>query len=229
MSGKQHCASRVQLPAGATHEAAHMPFALPILLVSGAQAPEQHAAAVVHSAPLVAHEGLLSGAPASGGGLAQAALHWTACPQLFVTMTPPQRPAQGSVGVQQEPACVHSWPWGQAAVPLTPQLTFSPQLLVACPHSRLAHVFATASGVQAQAWLTHVSPAGHGPQSTAPSLVAAPSGPSLVDASSGAMGRDSGTETLGLVASSSVASANAESASTDSVTSSASKGPPSRS
>jgi hypothetical protein len=54
MNGKQHCASRLQLPAGPTHEAAHAPFDSLILPGLGPRAPEQQAAPVVHSAPLEA-------------------------------------------------------------------------------------------------------------------------------------------------------------------------------
>jgi hypothetical protein len=77
-----------------------MPF-LPILLMSGAQAPEQHAAAVMHPAPLAAHAGPPSGAPASGGGAGQQVA--SCSPQLSR-----HAPLQDPFGVQQEKVDVHS-------------------------------------------------------------------------------------------------------------------------
>jgi hypothetical protein len=78
-----------------------MPFDLPILLVSGAQAPEQHAAAVVHSAPFAAHAGPASEAPASGGSAGQ---QIESCsPQLSR-----HAQLQDPFGVQQEKVDVHS-------------------------------------------------------------------------------------------------------------------------
>jgi hypothetical protein len=90
------------------------------------------------------------------------------CPQLLGALTSHLfwQAAELS-GAQHAPDGMHTCPLGHAALPLTPQLTTCPQLLVACPHCWLPHVAATSSGTQPQAPFAQLSPPGHTPQFTA--------------------------------------------------------------
>jgi len=89
----------------------------------------------------------------------------TFCPQLLVTLTPPQRPLQAApLSLQHEPSALQIAP-GVVHAPPLPQATVCPQLLTAVPHALPAHVVAVGSGTQLQLLFVHV-PASQPPQST---------------------------------------------------------------
>lgn len=89
----------------------------------------------------------------------------TFCPQLFVTLTPPQRPLHAApLSLQHVPSGLQIAPDAAHAPPL-PHATVCPQLLIAVPHDLPAHVVATGSGTQPQLLFVHVPPS-QPPQST---------------------------------------------------------------
>lgn len=90
----------------------------------------------------------------------------TACPQLLVTETPLQRPAQAApLSEQHEPSGLQIAP-GAAHAPLLPQATVCSQLLVAVPQLLPAHVVATGSGAQPHALSVQSAPFSQTEQST---------------------------------------------------------------
>ena len=84
--------------------------------------------------------------------------HPISCPQLFVTLTPPQRPLHAApLSEQQEPSDLQIAP-AAAHAPLFPHATVCPQLLTAVPQLFPAHVVATGSGVHPHALAVHSTP-----------------------------------------------------------------------
>jgi hypothetical protein len=86
-------------------------------------------------------------------------------PQLLVTVTPHLLPQAVVLSGKQHVPPLQTSFIGQPAVPLTPQLTICPQLLVAWLHCRFPQAICVVSGTQLHAPLVHVPPS-HPPQSS---------------------------------------------------------------